>query len=380
VRLYLVAGKVTDSVTHGFLPAAAGLGLETILLTDRPDDHRAVSPPGVEIIECDVADYRDIIAHLAAPGAVFSNSDHLQAATALAAAYHGLPAKDWRAALRTKNKALMRRHLASVGLDQVRTADPETGSPPFPCVLKPREGVASEDVFLVNDREELAARLAEIRTRRRDPLVAEEYLPGELRTLETLGDGESLHVLGSFSTALSPPPHFVELRMDWAPPPPETGQVLAQLTALGVGLGACHTEFVVHEGRARLIEVNYRVVGDHADFLLAAILGIPLFEWILRVHLGEAVPTPIPATARHGAVDYVLADRSGLLTAAPGLRHEQYGQTTLTYRPHHTIGDQIRQTHTNRDFLGIIQAVGPSPAAVETALRAFRATHTWDLT
>src|SRR5207302_1221285 len=160
--LYLVAGKVTDSVTYGFLPAALRLGLEVIVLTDRPRDHANAYDIG--IIECDVTDYREIIAVLDAPEAVFSNSDHLQAATALAAAYPGLPGKDWRAALRTKNKALMRRHLAA--LDPVYAADPLAPDPPFPVVLKPREGVASEDVFLVADPAELAARTAEIRARR----------------------------------------------------------------------------------------------------------------------------------------------------------------------------------------------------------------------
>ncbi|NED55673.1 siderophore biosynthesis protein, partial [Micromonospora aurantiaca] len=60
---------------------------------------------------------------------------------------------------------------------------------PYPLVVKPREGVASEDVFLVHDAVELAARVGEISARRDDPLVAEEYLPGHLHTLETLGDG-----------------------------------------------------------------------------------------------------------------------------------------------------------------------------------------------
>lgn len=73
-------------------------------------------------------------------------------------------------------------------------------------------------------------------------------------------------------------------------PSPETPQVLRQLEALGIGFGACHTEFVVHEGRARIIEVNYRLIGDHCDFLLADLLGVPLFEHILQVHLGAGLP------------------------------------------------------------------------------------------
>jgi biotin carboxylase len=140
VRLCLVASKPTDSVILGFLPAAARLGLEVVLLTDQPEEHerararsrplgrpgcpRPGAEPGAEhagdgpparFLGCDVRDARELIcaiAELPAPHAIVSNSDHLQAQTALAAAYFGLPGKDWRSAMRAKNKSLMRRRLA----------------------------------------------------------------------------------------------------------------------------------------------------------------------------------------------------------------------------------------------------------------------------
>jgi biotin carboxylase len=393
-RLYVVAGKVTDSVTYGFLPAAERLGLHVIVLTDRPDDHRRAYPHH-EIVSCDVTEFREIIHAVQAPDAIFSNSDFLQAPAALAADYWGLPGKDWRAATRTKNKALMRRHLG----DEVWAAEltEDLVDAPYPLVLKPREGVASEDVVLVRDHPELAARRAEIGDRR--PLIVEEYLPGRLHTLETLGDGRALHVLGSFRTTLSPPPYFIEERLDWAPPPAESGQVLDRLRALGVGFGACHTEFVVYDGQARLIEVNYRIIGDHCDFLLADLLGRPLFEDVLRVHLGEplraqpttaqpttaqpttAQPTTAqPTTAGRAAiVDYVLTDRPGMLTAAPGPAELSYDGVRVTYRPQRTPGSAVALTHTNRDYLGTIQAIGPGRTAVEGAVARFRADHTWNI-
>ncbi|RAY13314.1 siderophore biosynthesis protein [Actinomadura craniellae] len=384
-RLYLVAGKVTDSVSHGFLPAAARLGLETVLLTDRPADHaRAYGAAAPPIVECEVTDVRALVAAIRDPGAIFSNSDHLQAPVALAADYFGLPGKDWRAALRTKNKALMRRHLgdgvfaAEVGADPATDPATDFAAAPYPLVLKPREGVASEDVFLVRDAAELARRHREIRTRRADPLLAEAFLPGALHTLETLGDGRTTRVLGSFRTTISPPPHFVEERLDWAPPPPETGQVLAALERLGVGFGACHTEFTVHAGRTTLVEVNYRVIGDHCDLLLADLLGAPLFEHVLRVHLGEPAPDLGPARG-HAVVDYVIADRAGTLAAAPGPLDLADGGVRLTYRPHRSPGETIAHTRTNRDYLGTLRALGPDRTAVEAAVARFRAGHSWEI-
>lgn len=378
--LYLVAGKATDSVTRGFLPAAARLGLDVTLLTDRPG---AAHGFGGRVVECDVSDFREIVAAVAAgdgePAAVFSNSDFLQAPTALAAAYFGLPGKDWRAATRAKNKGLMRRHLAF--LDPVFSADARRVPPdaPYPLVLKPREGVASEDVFLVQDALELTTRVEEIAARRDDPLVAEQYLPGRLHTLETLGDGRELRVLGSFRTTLSPPPFFVEERLEWVEPPPETTQVLQQLEALGVGFGACHTEFVVHEGRAHIIEVNYRLIGDHCDFLLADLLGVPLFEQILKVHLGEPLEEwPAPGR-RHAIAEPVIADRPGKLTAAPGPVRLDDGPVRLDYLPQRAVGDTVTITRTNRDYLGTVRVIGPGPDEVDAALARFRAGHEWTI-
>lgn len=402
MQMYLLALNPTDSVTEGFLPAARRLGLAVTVLTDQPDAHRAVpggAYDGVEVLGCDVRDFRAVVSRVSAhrrPDAVFSNSDHLQAQTALAAGYFGLPGKDWRAALRTKDKAEMRRRLAAADLPgglAVRAAEVPAGQDPaavlaadfpFPCVVKPREGVASEDVVLVAGRAELLARCAEIRTRRpHDALVVEEFLPGGLHTLETLGDGAARRVLGGFRTRLSAPPYFIEERMSWEPerPGPLVAEVLAQLDALGVGFGPCHTEFVLSEGRARVVEVNYRAVGDQGDLLLADLLGVPLFELILRVHLGEPLPAaPWPPPAGGGCLAYPYARTPGTLTAAPGAEDLDADGVRLAYRPLRALGSHRPVHHTNRDIVGVVRAFGPDQAAVDRAVDAFTAARTWEIT
>jgi biotin carboxylase len=408
--MYLLALNPTDSVTEGFLPAARRLGLYVTVLTDQPDAHRAVAAgaygrayDGVEVLECDVRDFRAVVSRVSyasagrRPDAVFSNSDHLQVQTALAAAYFGLPAMDWRAALRTKDKAEMRRRLAAAGLPDgiaVRAAEVPAGQDaaavldaadvPFPCVVKPREGVASEDVVLVADRAELLARCAEIRTRRPGAaLVVEEFLPGALHTLETLGDGTARRVLGGFRTRLSAPPYFIEERLTWEPdrPGPVVAEVMAQLDARGVGFGACHTEFVLSGGRARVIEVNYRAIGDQCDLLLAELLGVPLFELVLRVHLGERLPAaPWPAPAEAGCLAYPYARTPGTLTAAPGPEDLDIEGVRLAYRPLRALGTRQPVHHTNRDLLGVVRALGSDQPTVDRVVDAFVAARTWEIT
>ncbi|WP_354643202.1 ATP-grasp domain-containing protein [Kitasatospora camelliae] len=397
MRLYLLALNPTDSVTDGFLPAAARLGLDVTVLTDDAGAHRRAyegKESAPEVLECDVKDFREVISLISrhhAPAAVFSNSDHLQTQTALAAEYFGLPAKDWKAALRAKDKGQLRRHLAQAGLDTVWSAEIAPGEgteqldPPFPVVVKPREGVASEDVALAEDAAELARLVKEIQHRRAGAtLVVEEFLAGELHTLETLGDGRRRHVLGGFRTRISPPPYFIEELLVYTPAHDEqvTAQVLAQLDALGVGLGAGHTEFVVQpDGRARIIEVNYRAIGDQCDIMLAQALRIPLFELVLRAHLGEELPEDLGAgTDRRARNEPVRADRAGTLTAAPGPYDRDENGVRLSYRPTRRVGERHELYRTNRDYLGVVWAVGPDQESVDAAVAEFLAAHTWEIT
>ncbi|MEU9888372.1 ATP-grasp domain-containing protein [Sphaerisporangium sp. NPDC051011] len=378
MRLYLTTLNPTDSVTRGFLPAARALGCEVTILTDQPERY-----PGAETLRTDVRDARDVIDTIARhhrPDAIFSNSDHIQPETALAAAYFGLPGKDWRACLTAKNKALTRRALAAAGVEVVRSArlvpgDPPPRDLPYPVVVKPREGVASEDVVLARDDEELSRAEAAIRARRPDAtLVAEEYLEGELRTLETLGDGREVRVLGGFRTTLGPLPHFVEERLDWDPV--ADAHVMRALGAIGAGFGACHTEYVLTAAGPRVIEVNYRLIGDTCDFLMAEILGIPLHEQILRAHFGEPVPAP-PRVHGHGVAVSLVADRSGTIKEGPGDVAEDTRGVRLRHRALRAPGEVVELTNTNRDYLGIVRAAGPDRRAVERAIDGFRARHPW---
>ncbi|MEQ4716916.1 siderophore biosynthesis protein [Nonomuraea sp. B19D2] len=346
------------------------------ILTDRPERHP-------HAVACDVRDPRaviDAVEHLGRPDAIFTNSDHLQAETALAAAYFGLPGKDWRACVAAKNKFLMRRRLLEAGIEHVWSTrlapgDPVPESLPYPVVLKPREGVASEDVMLVE--RDLAGAVAAARKRRPgEALVVEEYLQGPLRTLETLGDSAEVRVLGGFETILGALPYFIEERLDWAPRDASHEHVLGALRALGVGFGACHTEYVVTPGGPRIVEVNYRAIGDHCDFLLGDVLGVPLFEWILRVHLGEPAPD-IPETSAHGSAVSLVADRAGTVKDAPGTEALVDGDVRLWHRPLRRVGDVVSLTHTNRDYLGVVRAIGPSREVVDSAIDAYRAAQPW---
>jgi hypothetical protein len=66
---------------------------------------------------------------------------------------------------------------------------------------------------------------------------------------------------------------------------------------------------------------------------------------------------------------------------APDRPHSGDGNgTALTHWPLRHPGDHISLTHTNRDYLGVICALGPDPAAVERAVRDLRTSGPWKIT
>lgn len=399
-EIVIVAHIATDSVNEGFIPAAKALGLHVVLLTDCAPQHREhfaqPNPAGYpdEIIACDVFNPLAIIdtvtrrAHR--PAAIFSNSDHLQTSTAMAARYFGLPAKDWRTTYRAKNKAEMRAQLAAQGIDtlwhavvcEMAALTAVQEKVPFPCVVKPREGVASQQVSLSRDVAELKAQCTAVwATHPGQALLLEEYIEGPLYTLETLGDANDIMALGGFRTALSPPPHFVELEAIWGTGLPAETQahVLDIIRRFGVGFGACHTEYVMSARGPRLIEINYRSIGDYREFLLRDTLQIPLFEIVLRLYLGEPLPR-LDVAPNAAWIRYFTVPAAGKLMQAPPAFAHQDGDIRLSYKPLRRVGESIQITNSNKDYVGVLRGTGRSAERLGAVIESTSSGLSWEVT
>lgn len=398
-ELIILAHVPTDSINDGFIPAAQRLGLSVVLLTDHVEGHRKhfgqaglAAYPG-EIVACDVFNPLAVMGvltcRLQTPAAIFSNSDHLQTSTAIVADYFGLPCKDWHVAYRAKNKAEMRTTLQARGLDMLwhavvcdKTVLAQVADEvPFPCIVKPREGVASQQVTLSHSRAELEVQCAAVWSEQPGlPLLLEEYIEGPLYTLETLGDGERLCVLGGFQVKLSPPPYFIELEAKWG-----TGltafqeaQVVDMIRRFGIGFGACHTEYVMTEKGPRLIEINYRNIGDYREFLLQDTLAIPLFEIVLRLYVGE--PLPQLELARNAAlIRYFTAQSAGRLSNAPDAFVNRADGLMLSYKPLRSTGEAISLTNSNKDYLGVLRGTGPDAQRLGMEMDRIGGSLTWGI-
>jgi hypothetical protein len=384
--IVILSHIVHPAITEGFLPAASKRGQPLLLITDHAQEHRRqlaandFPAAGLEILECDVFNPLAVIELINAqglrPAAVFCNSDHLQTATALVAEAFGCPGKDWQLCYAAKNKALMRERLQRLGLPGpwFHVLTPGAALPddaPYPLVAKPREGVASLDVRLCHNARELAEFCAQFWQQQPNrALLLEGYLEGPLFTLETLGDGHSLQAIGGFDVSLSPPPHFIELAARWNGPLSQANRAaaLAQVAAFGINFGSCHSEFILTAAGPVLVEINYRSIGDGREFLLERLLPQGWFERILAVHLGEPLPA-LNAGNATALVHYLIARESGRLQRAPAsFQHEQPGYWS-DYRALRRAGEEIRLSHSNKDYLGILRLIAPDAASLDARLQ-----------
>lgn len=388
------------AVTEGFLPAARHLGLPVVLLTDHRIDHleyfsrEPVHTPQ-QIIECDVFSPLGVIDALhdagIHPAAVFSNSDHLQTSTALVAQHFGLPGKDWRVCYAAKNKAAMRKRLHELDLPvpwfhAMAAGEDVPADAPYPLIAKPREGVAGLDVQLCASLDELRAYVHAFRDRYPNrTILLEGFLEGPLFSLETLGDGHCIRAVGGFDTRLSAPPHFIELESLWNGPNVlrYRQQALAQVIALGVQFGVCHSEFALTAHGPVLVEINYRSIGDGCEFMLDRMFGGHWFEWILRLHLGEALDLDgigkELAIAREAVLRFYVAEQEGQLVSASDPLTERSEKAETVYRRLRQDGETIRLSRSNKDYLGVLSVVADDHDSLLQTVAAMESRLHWQI-
>ena len=126
---------------------------------------------------------------------------------------------------------------AAVSVDGTLPAAP---LPPLPCIVKPAREDASTGIWLksvVKTPRELAARVAEVHARYRQPVLIEEFIRGRELYVSLLGNGDALTALPmhevDFSQMPAGAPHIVTYDGKWDPSSQEykgTRSVRAQVS------------------------------------------------------------------------------------------------------------------------------------------------------
>ena len=273
-----------------------------------------------------------------------------------------------------RTKALLRglgvpTPLAAVSTDGTLPAAP----PPFPCIVKPAREDASTGIWLrsvVKTPRELAARVAEVHARYRQPVLVEEFIPGRELYVSLLGNGETLTALPmhevDFSAMPDGAPHIVTYDGKWDPASQEykgTRSVRAEVSAAVAErcAAAARAAFVALE-LSDYARVDLRLAADGTPYVIdvnpncdlsegAGVCRAASFGGLAYPDLIERIVSA--AMARHSkASSHVLRNRAATNRApAPAPAGAAAGAPAAAPRPRATTpaADEGRAVHARGD-------------------------------
>lgn len=404
-RLLLIVS--TASYRAGaFLEAAAGLGLETVVASDRPQALAGLNPAGHLTL-----DFRDPagaaraitdFARVHPLDAVIGADDDSVPIAAHAARDLGLRHHSPEAVRIARHKRLTRERLDAAGILQPHFAAVEVGQGAsaaaavaahvgLPCVLKPVALSASRGVLRADD--ETGARAAFERIRallaRADAIamgpeaageiLIEEYVPGDEVAVEGLVTRGEFRVLATFDKPdpLTGPTfeetlYVTPSRLQGTACEQVVETTRAAIEAIGLADGPVHAELRVNARGAWPLEIAPRSIGGLCSRALRFEDGGSLERLLLMHALGRDV-THLGREAQASGVMMVPIPGAGRLERIEGLEEARTVEGIESVRITVPAGQMIEPLPEGSRYLGFIFARAAAPEQVEAALRAAHA-------
>jgi len=373
----LLFASTTGYQVHSFAGAAARLGFDLVLATDRC--HVLDNPWGDDAIA--VADGPDAFESRGPFDGVVAVGDQPAFLAAQAAERLGLRFSPAEAVAAAKDKFLARRKFRDAGLlvPGFELTGPAT-DPSYPCVLKPTTLSASRGVIRANNRREYEAALARIRKMVGNVAVLiESFIPGGEFALEGLLTRGRLQMLALFDKPDPLDGPFFEETIYLTPSreSSETQQAMLDTTqqaaaALGLTDGPIHAEMRLNEQGVWMLEIAARPIGGLCSRVLRFDAGASLEEILLRHAAGEDVSTVRLEVGAHGVM-MIPIPAAGVYTGVDGVEPARavagIEDVVITAKP----GQMLLPLPEGASYLGFLFARAGTPAEVDQSLRAAHA-------
>ncbi len=379
------------------LDLARDLDTVPVLLTGDPARYAGLAATGCEVVVCDTNSLpalrrtvQDRFRREEIAG-VTTTSDYYVPAVAELARWLGLPGNPAEAMTGCRDKSVLRETLHRAGVGQPRFAVVTDGGEVaeavarvgLPCVVKPVDDSGSTNVLLCADEatavahaERVLAVTVNVRglpTAR--AVLVEEYVDAPEYSVEMFSWDGATECVGITAKSVTGAPYFVEHRHVFPAdlPAPAAQEIVetvrAALDAVGVRLGATHTEVKLTADGARIVEINPRLAGGMIPELVRRATGVRLLEQQLRVAVGLP-PLLKPEHDGYAGIQFLLADRDGVLTAVEGVTEAEAADGVETVTVTAAPGTPVRPPRGASDRLGHVIARHDSGAGVVAALDA----------
>lgn len=372
-----------------FTRAAASLGVEVVVVTDRPQVlSHLMGGRAVSVDLADAAATADAVCRVDEEmglDAVVAVDDTGVVGAALAAERLGLDANAPAAVAATRDKIAQRELFAAAEVPQPRfravadadsavAAAAEIGTP---VVVKAPGLSASRGVVRADDEEGVRAAVRMIRDScaAAGPLLVEGFLPGGEVAVEALVDGGSMTIVAVFDKPGAPQgPVFPEtMLVTPSRQPPEVltaveHAVAAAVGAIGLRHGPVHAELRIgYAGEVAVLEVAARTIGGLCSRTVRLATGRSLEEIVLAhaagIDAGEL-------TRAGGAAGVVMlpVPRDGTFAGVEGIDEACAVAGITGIEISVTAGTAVVALPRDGRYLGFVFAGASTPAAVEAAL------------
>jgi biotin carboxylase len=383
--------------TAPYIEAARKQGVDLLIASEGRLALAGVEAPGVQIDLHNLERSLESLLHISASqkfSGVIGTDDASIELSSHISRYLGFPHNSPESVRLARRKDLARERLAQAGvpvpsfwrIDLTRVVDSQIDPVIYPCVAKPLALSASRGVIRANDRQSLLQAIERIRgivsesrnRDERDMMLVEEYLPGTEVAVEALLTRGKLEVLAIFDKPEPlEGPYFEESyyitpsRHSWDVQDKIAQRVAEACRAYGLCEGPVHAECRINESGVWILEVAARTIGGLCGRLLRFGTGYGLEELVLNHALGRR----LDLHSDHGAAGVLMIPipQAGVLRRVEGVlaarRVPHIEDVVIDVRE----GYELVPLPEGASYLGFIFAHAPTPAEVETALRAAHA-------
>jgi len=299
----------------------------------------------------------------------------------------GLPGTPFEAALRAKDKGLMRQRFAEAGVaspryrvfESVPTGVPPLGFP-FPVVVKPTDSMGARGVKLVSGEAELGAALAEAAAySATGRAIVEEFVDGPEFSLDAIVRDGRIVRCGLADRTIVFPPAFVEIGHTFpSSAAPEVQNAVwyefeRGVAALGLTWGAAKGDVKYSPGRGAVIgEIASRLSGGYmSGWTYPLTSGRSAVLWAVETALGDPLSSQ-PEETFLPVVERAWIGLPGTLRAIHGVDH---ARRLTGVRDLHLFTAPGRDTvfpRNNVEKLGNVIVTGASLSEAEENARIAR--------
>ncbi len=366
----------TTGTGHLFLQLARKKNYIPIFICKNPERYHFLEKELIHPIVIDTNDKEAVLSCLAEIEnlhGVFSTSDYFIETASYCAKKLNLPGTHPEIIALCRSKNLLAKTLAdqgisvpeSVHITSEKQLEQALRQLQFPVVVKPAEGTGSINVKLCRNSKECSDFAKQLLNKQPNSLLIQSYIDGKEYSIETIGLGDRIEVIGITKKYLSDLPYFLETGHDFpAPIADDLENILRDfittiLTRINFMFGPAHTEVRIVKNQPYLIEINPRLAGGMIPELVRAATGVDLISLIFDLYTSKEIPIK-HQYKRHASIRFLIPKQKGIIAKLVNHNQTPFSQAVHAFSFTQNPGSTIQLLGDFRDRVGYIITQGNS--------------------